>query len=61
VVAMGNSGDKKFVPTLEKLCEDLDPVVAEHARWAAARLSSSVETRLAASPAASMGDGVSPS
>jgi epoxyqueuosine reductase len=61
VIAMGNSGDKKFVPTLKKLCEDPDTVVAEHARWAAARLSSSAETRLAASPAASMGDGVSPS
>jgi epoxyqueuosine reductase len=61
VIAMGNTGDKKFVPTLKQLCEDPDPVVAEHARWAAARLSSSVETRLAASPAASDGDGVSPS
>jgi epoxyqueuosine reductase len=61
VIAMGNSGNKKFVPTLKRLCEDPDTVVAEHARWAAARLSSSVETRLAASPAASMGDGVSPS
>jgi epoxyqueuosine reductase len=61
VIAMGNSGNRKFVPTLKKLCEDSDPVVAEHARWAAARLSSSVETRLAASPAASVGDGVSPS
>jgi len=34
VIAMGNSGDKKFVPTLKKLCEDPDPVVADHARWA---------------------------
>jgi epoxyqueuosine reductase len=34
VIAMGNSGDKKFVPTLKKLCADSDPVVAEHARWA---------------------------
>jgi len=39
VIAMGNSGDKKFVPTLKKLCEDPDLVVAEHARWAVARLS----------------------
>jgi epoxyqueuosine reductase len=39
VIAMGNSGNKKFVPTLKQLCEDPDPVVAEHARWAAARLS----------------------
>ena len=34
VVAMGNSGDQKFMPTLKRLCEDPDPVVAEHARWA---------------------------
>ena len=38
VIAMGNSGDKKFGPTLKKLCEDSDPVVAQHARWALARL-----------------------
>src|SRR5208283_2685920 len=38
VIAMGNSGDKKFVPTLKKLCENSDPVVAQHARWALARL-----------------------
>jgi epoxyqueuosine reductase len=38
VIAMGNSGDEKFLPTLTKLCEDLDPVVAEHARWALVRL-----------------------
>jgi epoxyqueuosine reductase len=37
-IAMGNSGDKKFLPTLKKLCEDSDAVVAEHARWAAAKL-----------------------
>jgi epoxyqueuosine reductase len=34
VIAMGNSGDKKFMPTLKKLCQDPDPVVAEHASWA---------------------------
>jgi epoxyqueuosine reductase len=34
VVAMGNSGNAKFVPTLQRLAEDADPVVAEHARWA---------------------------
>src|SRR5216684_487713 len=38
VIAMGNSGDKKFVPTVKKLCEDPDLVVAEHARWAVATL-----------------------
>jgi epoxyqueuosine reductase len=36
-IAMGNSGDKKFLPTLEILCDDPDPVVAEHARWAMGR------------------------
>jgi len=38
VIAMGNSGDVKFLPTLRKLAEDSDPIVAEHARWALARL-----------------------
>jgi epoxyqueuosine reductase len=37
-VAMGNSGDPAFVPQLEKLAADPDLVVAEHARWALARL-----------------------
>ena len=39
VVAMGNSGDVKFLPTLRKLIEDSDPIVAEHAQWALAKLS----------------------
>jgi epoxyqueuosine reductase len=34
VIAMGNSGDAKFMPTLRSLAEDPDPVVAQHARWA---------------------------
>jgi epoxyqueuosine reductase len=38
VIAMGNSGDKKFLPTLRKLCEDSDPVVADHARRAVGTL-----------------------
>jgi epoxyqueuosine reductase len=38
VIAMGNSGDEKFVPTLKRLAEDDDPVVAEHAKWALRRL-----------------------
>jgi epoxyqueuosine reductase len=41
VIAMGNSGDKKFVPTLKRLCGDSDPVVAQHARWAVASLEQS--------------------
>ncbi|MFY9905902.1 MAG: tRNA epoxyqueuosine(34) reductase QueG, partial [Terriglobales bacterium] len=43
VVAMGNSGDKKFIPTLRKLSEDSDAVVAEHSRWAAKKLDSDHE------------------
>ena len=38
VVAIGNSGDRRFVPMLEKLSADEDPVVAEHARWASRKL-----------------------
>jgi len=38
VVAMGNSSDRRFMPVLEKLVEDEDPVVAEHARWAKKKL-----------------------
>ncbi len=45
VIAMGNSGDEKFVSTLKKLCDDSDPVVAEHARWAVARLGQSSTQR----------------
>jgi epoxyqueuosine reductase len=41
VIAMGNSGNRRFVPILEKLAADEDPVVAEHARWAAKRLATS--------------------
>jgi epoxyqueuosine reductase len=45
VIAMGNSGDKKFVPTLKKLCEDADPSVAQHAIWALATLEQSSTQR----------------
>ena len=38
VIAMGNSGDTRFVATLMRLSEDPDPVVAEAARWAVSRL-----------------------
>lgn len=37
-IAMGNSGSQRFMPTLEKLATDDDPVVAESARWAIDRL-----------------------
>ena len=34
VIAMGNSGDRKFAPTIERLRTDEDPTVAESAEWA---------------------------
>jgi epoxyqueuosine reductase len=37
-VAMGNSGDQRFLPWLERACEHQDPVIREHAAWAAAKL-----------------------
>lgn len=40
-IAMGNSGDKEFLPVLEKMAVDEDPAVAEHARWAIEKLKSS--------------------
>ncbi|MBI3665406.1 MAG: tRNA epoxyqueuosine(34) reductase QueG [Acidobacteria bacterium] len=38
LVAMGNSGDAKFVPALETLSQRDDPVVREHALWALQRI-----------------------
>ena len=37
-IAMGNSGDRKYLPRLRELAQHENPVVAEHARWAMARL-----------------------
>ncbi len=37
-VAMGNSGDERFVPWLEQTAQHSDPVVREHAAWALKRL-----------------------
>jgi epoxyqueuosine reductase len=41
VIAMGNSGQRRFHPQLEKLASNEDPVVAESARWALSKLLSS--------------------
>nr|WP_255467546.1 tRNA epoxyqueuosine(34) reductase QueG [Roseomonas sp. HF4] len=38
MIAVGNSGDGALRPVAQALCEDADPVVAEAARWAVARL-----------------------
>ena len=38
IIAMGNSGSPEFIPTLEKLRQDADPVITESAGWASAIL-----------------------
>lgn len=40
VIAMGNSGEQKFLPILERLMEDEDGVVSESAAWAMQKLQS---------------------
>jgi epoxyqueuosine reductase len=37
-IAMGNSGDEKFLPRLEEWASGDDPVLVESARWAAERI-----------------------
>ncbi len=37
-MAIGNSGDPALLPVAERLRADANPVVAEAAEWAAARL-----------------------
>ena len=39
-IAMGNSGDRGFLPALEAVSNDEDATVASHARWALERLRS---------------------
>jgi epoxyqueuosine reductase len=39
IVAMGNSGDRRFLPVLDGFVRDSDPVISEHAQWAKDRLS----------------------
>jgi len=50
VIAMGNSGDAKFIPALNKLSEDSDRVVAEHAVWALRRLEQGHDKRPGPAP-----------
>lgn len=39
-IAMGNSGNRDFLPELKRMSNDPDPTVAEHARWALNQLAS---------------------
>ncbi len=38
IIAMGNSGNRRFATILETLQDDADPVIAESARWALEKL-----------------------
>jgi epoxyqueuosine reductase len=40
-IAMANSGNKQFIPQLEKMAAEADLIVAEHAQWALEKLRSS--------------------
>ena len=37
-VALGNIGTREDLPALEKAAHDPEPLIAEHAQWAVARL-----------------------
>ncbi len=37
-VALGNTGGIEDLPALQKAAEDMDPLIAEHAAWAVARI-----------------------
>ena len=37
-VAMGNSGNRAFIPVLEDLLQDEEPLIREHAAWALEQL-----------------------
>lgn len=39
-VALGNVGDQSALPALRKTCEDSEPLITEHARWAVAAIES---------------------
>jgi len=49
-IAMGNSGDPRFIPALERLAADDDPVVAASARWSLEQLSAPAASKPESSP-----------
>ncbi len=44
VIAMGNSGDEKFIPLLERMKSDDDPAISESAAWAVEKLRRGVKS-----------------
>ncbi len=51
-VAMGNSGDRRFLPGLRELSAHADPIVREHAEWALERLEKNLNSLQLPAPAA---------
>lgn len=49
-VAMGNSGLPDYIPELERMARSEDPVIAEHAVWALARLRAATSDRYREEP-----------
>jgi epoxyqueuosine reductase len=45
-VALGNVGDENALPALKKTAEDVEPLIAEHARWAIEQISARTEKRI---------------
>ena len=43
-VALGNTGDDRALPALERAAADPEPLIAEHARWAIAQIQARAET-----------------
>ena len=42
-VALGNVGDDRALPALEKAAADPEPLIAEHARWAITQIEKPVD------------------
>jgi epoxyqueuosine reductase len=40
-VALGNIGDERALPALQKAGQDTEPLVSEHARWAIGQIDGS--------------------
>jgi epoxyqueuosine reductase len=46
VIAMGNSGDPRFVPILEQMASDPDPNLSSHAQWALRHLQQTLHCQI---------------
>jgi epoxyqueuosine reductase len=44
-VALGNQGDERAIPALQKALEDQEPMIREHARWAIEQIQKRTNTK----------------